>query len=106
MANQFTQGYDEEAEAKKLQIDQQVKQQQVDTMSGTINSFADTGMSMLQNLLNKPKFDNSKNNYSVSNSGNKSTITTNIEGVSTTNTYNIPKANLPTLKFKSNLAIV
>ena len=106
MANQFTQGYDEEAEAKKLQIDQQMKQQQVDTMSGAINSFADTGMSMLQNLLNKPKFDNSKNNYSVSNSGNKSTITTNIGGISTTNTYNIPKANLPTLKFKSNLAIV
>lgn len=100
MANQFTQGYDEEAEAKKLQIDQQMKQQQVDTMSGAINSFVDTGMSMLQNLLNKPKFDNSKNNYSVSNSGNKSTITTNIGGISTTNTYNIPKANLPTLKFK------
>lgn len=106
MANQFTQGYDEEAEAKKLQIDQQMKQQQVDTMSGAINSFVDTGMSMLQNLLNKPKFDNSKNNYSVSNSGNKSTITTNIGGISTTNTYNIPKANLPTFKFKSNLAIV
>ena len=105
-ANQFTQGYDEEAEANKLQIDQQTKQQQVDTMSGGINSFVDTGMSMLQNLLNKPKFDNSKNNYSVSNSGNKSTITTNIGGISTTNTYNIPKANLPTLKFKSNLAIV
>ena len=103
MANQFTQGFDEEAEAKKLQIDQQVKQQQVDTMSGAINSFADTGMNMLQNLLNKPKFDNSKNNYSVSNSGNKSTITTNIGGISTTNTYNIPKANLPTFKFKSNL---
>lgn len=100
MANQFTQGYDEEAEAKKLQIDQQMKQQQVDTMSGAINSFADVGMSMLQNLLNKPKFNNSKNNYSVSNSGNKSTITTNIGGISTTNTYNIPKANLPTLKFK------
>lgn len=100
MANQFTQGYDEEAEAKKLQIDQQMKQQQVDTMSGAINSFADAGMNMLQNLLNKPKFDNSKNNYSVSNSGNKSTITTNIGGISTTNTYNIPKANLPTLKFK------
>ena len=100
MANKFTQGYDEEAEAKKLQIDQQVKQQQVDTMSGAINNFADVGMSMLQNLLNKPKFDNSKNNYSVSNSGNKSTITTNIGGISTTNTYNIPKANLPTLKFK------
>ena len=101
MANQFTQGYDEEAETKKLQIDQQVKQQQVDTMSGAINSFADAGMNMLQNLLNKkPKFDNSKNNYSVSNSGNKSTITTNIGGISTTNTYNIPKANLPTLKFK------
>lgn len=106
IANTFTQGYDEEAEAKKLQIDQQMKQQQVDTMSGDINSFVDTGMSMLQNLLNKPKFDNSKNNYSVSNSGNKSTITTNIGGISTTNTYNIPKANLPTLKFKSNLAIV
>ena len=105
-ANQFTQGYDEEAEANKLQIDQQTKQQQVDTMSGGINSFVDTGMSMLQNLLNKPKFDNSKNNYSVSNSGNKSTITTNIGGISTTNTYNIPKANLPTFKFKSNLAIV
>ena len=100
MANQFTQGYDEEAEAKKLQIDQQMKQQQVDTMSRDINSFVDTGMSMLQNLLNKPKFDNSKNNYSVSNSGNKSTITTNIGGISTTNTYNIPKANLPTFKFK------
>lgn len=100
MANKFTQGYDEEAEAKKLQIDQQVKQQQVDTMSGDINSFVDTGMNMLQNLLNKPKFDNSKNNYSVSNSGNKSTITTNIGGISTTNTYNIPKVNLPTLKFK------
>ena len=101
MANKFTQGYDEEAEAKKLQIDQQVKQQQVDTMRGAINSFADVGMSMLQNLLNKkPKFDNSKNNYSVSNSGNKSTITTNIGGISTANTYNIPKANLPTLKFK------
>ena len=106
MANQFTQGYDEEAETKKLQIDQQMKQQQVDTMSGAINSFVDTGMSMLQNLLNKPKFNNSKNNYSVSNSGNKSTITTNIGGISTTNTYNIPKANLPTLKFKSNLALV
>ena len=100
MANKFTQGYDEEAEAKKLQIDQQMKQQQVDTMSGAINSFADVGMSMLQNLLNKPKFDNSKNNYSVSNSGNKSTITTNIGGISTTNTYNIPKVNLPTFKFK------
>lgn len=100
MANKFTQGYDEEAEAKKLQIDQQMKQQQVDTMSGAINSFADAGMNMLQNLLNKPKFDNSKNNYSVSNSGNKSTITTNIGGISTTNTYNIPKANLPTFKFK------
>ena len=106
MANKFTQGYDEEAEAKKLQIDQQMKQQQVDTMSGAINSFADAGMNMLQNLLNKSKFDNFKNNYSVSNSGNKSTITTNIGGISTTNTYNIPKANLPTLKFKSNLAIV
>ena len=105
-ANQFTQGYDEEAEANKLQIDQQTKQQQVDTMSGGINSFVDTGMSMLQNLLNKPKFDNYKNNYSVNNSGNKSTITTNIGGISTTNTYNIPKANLPTFKFKSNLAIV
>ena len=105
-ANQFTQGYDEEAEANKLQIDQQTKQQQVDTMSRGINSFVDTGMSMLQNLLNKSKFDNSKNNYSVSNSGNKSTITTNIGGISTTNTYNIPKANLPTFKFKSNLAIV
>lgn len=106
MANKFTQGYDEEAEAKKLQIDQQMKQQQVDTMSGAINSFADAGMNMLQNLLNKPKFDNSKNNYSVSNSGNKSTITTNIGGISTTNTYNIPKANLPTFKFKSNLTLV
>ena len=99
-ANQFTQSYNEKAEAKKLQIDQQMKQQQVDTMSGDINSFADAGMNMLQNLLNKPKFNNSKNNYLVRNSGNKSTITTNIGGISTTNTYNIPKANLPTLKFK------
>lgn len=98
LANQFTQGYDEEAEAKKLQIDQQIKQQQVDTMSGAVNSFADAGMNMLQNLLNKPKFDNSKNNYSVSNSGNKSTITTNIGGISTTNTYNIPNIKFPTIK--------
>ena len=67
-------------------------------MSGAINSFADTGMNMLQNLLNKPKFDNPKNNYSVSNSGNKSTITTNIGRISTSNTYNTPNIKFPTIK--------